>query len=95
MTLYKKTAHELHKLLSDKEISAVELTENIFNRIAEVEPKIGAYLTLTREVAEKSARYVDEKISRGEKILPLEGIPCAIKDNICTKGIKTTCKNFG
>ena len=52
---------------------------------------IGAYLEITREVAEKKAKEVDEKISRGEKILPLEGIPCAIKDNICTKGIKTTC----
>ena len=91
MSLYKKTAHELHELLTTKKISAVELTKNIFERIDEVEPKIGAYLTLTREVAEKSARIVDEKISRGEKILPLEGIPCAIKDNICTKGIKTTC----
>ena len=67
MSLYKKTAHELHELLTTKKISAVELTKYIFERIDEVEPKIGAYLTLTREVAEKSARIVDEKISRGEK----------------------------
>ncbi|MBQ9487590.1 MAG: Asp-tRNA(Asn)/Glu-tRNA(Gln) amidotransferase subunit GatA [Selenomonadaceae bacterium] len=91
MTLYKKTAHELHDLLTSKEISAVELTENIFERIDAKESEIGAYLEITRDVAEKSARSVDEKISRGEKILPLEGIPCGIKDNICTKGIKTTC----
>ncbi len=91
MELYKKTAHELHELLSTKKISAAELTENLLSRIDKVEPKIGAYLEITRDIAEKSARTVDEKISRGEKILPLEGIPCAIKDNICTKGIKTTC----
>lgn len=91
MSLYKKTAHELHELLKSKEISASELTKNIFERIDEKESAIGAYLEITREVAETKAKEVDEKISRGEKISPLEGIPCAIKDNICTKGIKTTC----
>ena len=91
MNLYQKTAHELHDLLTAKEISAAELTKNIFSRIDEKESDIGAYLEITRDVAEKSARNVDEKISRGEKISALEGIPCAIKDNICTKGIKTTC----
>ncbi|MBQ7199138.1 MAG: Asp-tRNA(Asn)/Glu-tRNA(Gln) amidotransferase subunit GatA, partial [Selenomonadaceae bacterium] len=91
MSLYEKTAHELHELLTTKKISAVELTENVFERIDEKESEIGAYLTLTRDLAEQTARRVDEKISRGEKIFPLEGIPCAIKDNICTKGIKTTC----
>ena len=91
MSLYQKTAHELHELLITKKISAVELAENVLNRVDEKESEIGAYLEITRDVAKKSARLVDEKISRGESILPLEGIPCAIKDNICTKGIKTTC----
>ena len=91
MTLYNKTAHELHDLLQTKKISAAELTADIFSRIDEVEDKIRAYLTLTRDKATSDAKIVDEKISRGEKIFPLEGIPCAIKDNICTKGIKTTC----
>ena len=91
MSLYDKTAHELHELLTTKKISAEELTADIFSRVDDVEDKIGAYLTLTREKAEATAKLVDEKISRGEKIFPLEGIPCAIKDNICTKGIKTTC----
>ena len=91
MTLHNKTAHEIHDLLAAKKISAAELTADIFSRVEEVENKIGAYLTLTRDKAEATAKLVDEKISRGEKIFPLEGIPCAIKDNICTKGIRTTC----
>ncbi len=91
MSLYEKTAHELHELLQSKKISAVELTENVFDRIDEKENLIGAFLEITKNQALESAKKVDEKISRGEKISALEGIPCAIKDNICTKGIKTTC----
>ncbi len=91
MNLNTKTAHELHKLLQSKEISAVELAENIFSQIDKTETEIGAYLTITKDNALKTAKAVDEKISRGEKISALEGIPCAVKDNICTQGIKTTC----
>ena len=91
MSLYKKTAHELHELLQAKEISALDLTKNIFERIDAKENEICAYLEITKSQAEETAKIVDEKISRGEKISALEGIPCAIKDNICTKGIKTTC----
>lgn len=91
MILYDKTAHELHELLTAKKISAAELTADIFSRVDEVEDKIGAYITITRDKAAADAKLVDDKIARGEKILPLEGIPCAIKDNICTKGVKTTC----
>jgi len=91
LTLNEKTAHELHELLQTKQISSAELTADIFSRIDEAEDKIGAYLTLTRDKATADAKAVDDKIARGEKIFPLEGIPCAVKDNICTKGIKTTC----
>ena len=91
MSLYNKTAHELHELLQTKKISATELTDEIFSHILLLEEDINAYITLTKEKAEADAKAVDEKISRGEKIFPLEGIPCAVKDNICTKGIRTTC----
>ena len=91
MEFYTKTAHELHELLQAKQISSAELTADIFSRVDAVEDKIGAYITVTREKAVADAKIVDEKISRGEKIQPLEGIPCAVKDNICTKGIRTTC----
>ena len=91
MDLYKKTAHELHEMLIKKEISAVELSEDVIKQIDEQEEKIGAYVKITKEEALKSAKAIDEKISAGEKISALAGIPCAIKDNICTKGITTTC----
>ena len=91
MKLYEKTAHELHELLTAKKISALELTKDLFERIDAKESEIGAYLEITKNQALETAKLVDEKISRGETISALEGIPCAIKDNICTKGITTTC----
>lgn len=91
MRLYEKPAHVLHDMLVNKEITAVALTEDVLKRIDEVEDDVKAYLTITREEALAQAKTVDEKISRGEEISFLEGIPGAIKDNICTKGIKTTC----
>lgn len=90
MRLYQLTAHEIHALLINKELSAEELNNNIFDRIEAVDDKIGAYLTLTRESALERARVVDKQIHAGERIAPLAGIPVAIKDNICTKGVRTT-----
>ena len=91
MNLNEKTAHELHEMLINKKISAVELATDVLNHIDETEKNIEAYITITRDEALKAAKSVDEKIARGDKIGVLTGIPCAIKDNICTKGIKTTC----
>ena len=91
MRLYEKPAHVLHDMLVNKEITSVELTEDVLARIDEVEGDVKAYLTITRDEALAQAKAVDEKIARGEEISFLEGIPGAIKDNICTKGVKTTC----
>ena len=91
MRLYEKPAHVLHDMLVNKEITAVALTEDVLKRIDEVEGDVKAYLTITRDEALAQAKAVDEKIAKGEEISFLEGIPGAIKDNICTKGIKTTC----
>ncbi|BBB92377.1 MAG TPA: Asp-tRNA(Asn)/Glu-tRNA(Gln) amidotransferase subunit GatA [Methylomusa anaerophila] len=91
MDLFHLTAHALHDKLINKELSAVEIVKAVFQRIDAVEEKVKSYITQTRETALSQAEAVDAKIARGEKISPLAGIPGAIKDNMCTKGIKTTC----
>ena len=93
MDLYKNAAHELHEKLVKKEISSVELTNSIYNRIDQVEDSVKAYLTLDKENALEQAAKVDKIIASGEKIAPLAGIPGAIKDNISTKGLRTTCSS--
>ncbi|HHY46108.1 MAG TPA: Asp-tRNA(Asn)/Glu-tRNA(Gln) amidotransferase subunit GatA [Firmicutes bacterium] len=91
MELYEYTAHELHDILLRKEASAREIVESVFRRIDEVEPLVRAYITLTREEAFAAAGATDARIARGEEIGPLDGIPIALKDNLSTRGIKTTC----
>lgn len=91
MKLFEQPAHVLHEMLVNKEITSLELTEAVLARIDEVEGDVQAYLTVTRDEALAQAKAVDEKIAKGEEIAFLEGIPGAIKDNICTKGVKTTC----
>ena len=93
MELYNKTASELSKMLKAKEISSVELTNSVFERIENVEAKIDAYVTLDKEKALSKAQEIDGKIAAGEELSPLAGIPIGIKDNISTKGMKTTCSS--
>jgi aspartyl-tRNA(Asn)/glutamyl-tRNA(Gln) amidotransferase subunit A len=89
--LYNKPAHELHDLLVKKEISSVELTKDVLARLDETEEKIKAYIDVTRETALQEAEKADKKIAAGDSVSYFEGIPGVIKDNICTKGVKTTC----
>ncbi|MCX7780672.1 MAG: Asp-tRNA(Asn)/Glu-tRNA(Gln) amidotransferase subunit GatA [Negativicutes bacterium] len=91
MSLYAKTIRELNDKLKQKEISAVEIVEAALRRIDAVETRIGAFRTVTSDSALAQAKAVDAKIGRGEPISPLAGIPGAIKDNICTFGVPTTC----
>lgn len=91
MELFKETAHELHKKLINKQVSAVEIAKSVFERVDSVEGTVKAYITQTKQLALDKAAQVDAKLQRGEKIGILAGIPAVIKDNICANGIKTTC----
>ncbi|CAD5922116.1 Glutamyl-tRNA(Gln) amidotransferase subunit A [Planktothrix tepida] len=82
---------KLHRQLIKKERSAVEITQEALDRIAQLEPKLKSFLCVTADRALEQARQVDAKIAAGEEIGLLAGIPIAIKDNMCTEGIRTTC----
>ena len=90
MELYKLTIHELKEKLKRREISARELTLEFIKRIERVEKDIHSFITLTKDDALKQAEDIDNKINAG-KDLPLLGIPLAIKDLICIRGVRTTC----
>ena len=90
MKLYELTIHEAHQLLTKGEITSVELTSSVFDRIEQVEDRVGAYITLAREQAMADAATADKAIRQAQGG-PLTGIPIAVKDLLCTDGIKTTC----
>lgn len=81
----------LTEKIADKQLSSKEITEAYLENINKTDSKIGAYLTVTAESAIKTAEETDKKIAAGEKLGTLAGIPGGIKDNMCTKGVKTTC----
>jgi aspartyl-tRNA(Asn)/glutamyl-tRNA(Gln) amidotransferase subunit A len=82
---------ELHQQLVSKARSAVEITTETLHRIETLEPKLHSFLCVTADKAIAAAEKVDAKIAAGETIGLLEGIPIGIKDNLCTRGIPTTC----
>ena len=82
---------ELHNQLVTKERSAVEITQAYLDRIQAVDDQVNSFLLVTADHAIAQAKAVDAKIAAGEQIGMLAGIPIAVKDNICTQNIRTTC----
>jgi len=93
MQLTNLTIQEAHQLLTTKKLSSVELTQAVLKRAHEIDPKIKSYVTITDDLALEQAKQADERISKGENITPLTGIPFAMKDCISTRGVRTTCSS--
>ena len=91
MDLCDQSASALAGLLKKGEVSSREITESVFKRIDERDGSLNAFITKTRKTALSQADAADERLKRGEDTSPLNGIPIAVKDNLCTQGIKTTC----
>ena len=91
MDLYSLTLAEVAKKIKAKEVSIKEVLDDIYSRIDTVEPKVEAFITLTKEKAYERAQNLQQKLDNGEDIGPLGGVPIAIKDNISTEGVLTTC----
>ncbi|WP_334301078.1 Asp-tRNA(Asn)/Glu-tRNA(Gln) amidotransferase subunit GatA [Alkaliphilus sp. B6464] len=91
LELYNLSMYEIKKKIEKKEIKAVEVLESTLKRIESVEDKVQSYLTLTKDIAFCKANEIDKRIANNEAIGELGGIPMAIKDNICTEEILTTC----
>ena len=87
------TMGELAEQLASGALSSREITEAYLKRIDQVEDKVGAYVTVCREEALRQADEADARRASGEAVHPLCGVPVAVKDNICTEGVRTTCSS--
>jgi len=91
MELCDISATDLARMLRKREICSREITESVFRRIEEKEDIINAFIIETKDLALRCADLADKRFKTGKKVSPINGIPVAIKDNLCTKGITTTC----
>ena len=93
MDIMSLTAVELGKKIKAKEISVTEATQTYLDQIEKVENDVHSYVTIDKEGALKRAEEVQKMIDDGTLLSPLAGVPVAIKDNMCTKGMRTTCSS--
>ncbi|HEV3433258.1 MAG TPA: amidase, partial [Nitrososphaera sp.] len=91
MSLHTLQIEQVVQGIENREFSAEEYISKVFERIDKVEPKINAFVSFNKEEGLNRARRLDKKIKEGEQSGPLAGVAFSIKDNICTKGMKTTC----
>ncbi len=91
--MYHLTAHEIRDNIRNKKMSSQEITKAFLDRIDAVESKVESFVSVLPEEAMASAKKVDEKIAAGEAVGALAGVPMALKDNLCTKDILTTCSS--
>ena len=93
MDILAYSAVELSAAIREGSVTAVEAMEAVLARIDEKERVLNAYVTIDRERALKAAAAAQEKIEKGELTGPLAGVPAAVKDNLCTEGMRTTCSS--
>jgi aspartyl-tRNA(Asn)/glutamyl-tRNA(Gln) amidotransferase subunit A len=82
---------QLKEMMGKGEISSEEIISSVFDHIQDANPNINAYITLLERQARKAAKNIDDLRSKGKDVGVLAGLPIAVKDNICTQGVRTTC----
>ena len=89
--LYQLTLHEAARAIQSKKVSSVELTKTVLDHLKKVEPQVQSFITITETEALAQAAEADKRLASGSNITPFTGVPIALKDLLCTKGVRTTC----
>jgi aspartyl-tRNA(Asn)/glutamyl-tRNA(Gln) amidotransferase subunit A len=87
------SAHDLHRAVLDRRISALEVADAALARIERLDRRLRAFNSVMADTARAKARSIDERLDAGEPVGPLAGVPVALKDNLCTRGTRTTCSS--